>query len=312
MPWYWILIIVVLVLILACFGVGFAIWYKAVPTPSPETYRNSPTDDPLEVELREFAEKTEIELRKLNMEEVWIKTRDGLNLHGYYREAPVKTNKVIISVHGWHGINALSSSALFTHFLVDYNYNLLFIDMRSYGESEGKYTGYGVKDSEDLLEWIGYIKDRFQNDVVIALDGISMGGFTVCATANKVPKEVKCIIDDCGYTSPWDEFHHCLKDIMHIPPFFLFFAEIVNLIVCHFDFHSLSSLKCLKASRVPVLFIHGAKDTFVPTAMGRKNFEACTSEKYIQIFDNAPHARSYFMNKEAYKKVVLDFLARKL
>ena len=310
MQWYWIVAIIIAALLLVCFVIGFIVWNMAIPTDKPEKYLNSPTDDPIEIQIREFEGKVENNLKRMDLEDCWIKSKDGLNLHAYYREAPVRTNKVIISVHGWHG-DALRTSALHTHFLIDYNYNILFIDLRSYGQSEGKYTTYGVKDSEDLLEWISYIVDRFQGDVSIALAGLSMGGNTVATVADKVPAEVKCIIDDCGFTTPWDEFKVCLKNIK-VPTFFLIFSNIINQIVNHWGFRKTSAIKSLEASRVPVLFIHGGKDTFVPTEMGRKNYQACTSEKYIKIFDNASHARSYFLNRELYKKIVLDFLARKL
>ncbi|MCR5740891.1 MAG: alpha/beta fold hydrolase [Gammaproteobacteria bacterium] len=310
MKWYFILIIVIAVLILICFFIGFLVWKAAVPTAKPETYINKPTDDPVEIQLREFEQRCDNNLKRMPLEDCWIKSKDGLNLHAYYRESFVKTNKVIISVHGWHG-DALRTSARHTYFLLDYSYNILFIDLRSYGQSEGKYTTYGVKDSQDLLQWIDYIIDRFQGDVSIALAGLSMGGNTVCCVADKVPEQVKCIIDDCGYTSANKELKDCLKR-MHVPTFFFFFANIINMIVTGFSLNKTSAIRSLKGSKVPVLFLHGAKDTFVPTYMGRENFEACTSEKYYHEFENATHARSYFLNKEKYEKIVLDFLARKL
>lgn len=311
MQWYWWVIIVVVVLLLICFAVGFVCWNMSIPTPSKEKLDNpKPSSDPVETEMREFTEKVVANLKSLNMEDVWIKSEDGLNLHGYLKMAATKTNKTIISVHGWHG-SGLSTSSIFSHFLVDYNYNVLFIDLRSYGESEGKYTTYGVKDSMDLMSWIKYLVDRFNGDISIALFGISMGGNTVAVVADRVPKQVKCIIDDCGFTTAREEFKYVLKYNMHVPTFFLFFAEIINRMVCHFGFNDEDSRKSLKSSKVPVFFIHGTTDTFVPTYMGKENYEACTSEKEIQYFDNG-HARNYFMQKEAYKKLVLDFLAKHL
>ena len=310
MEWYIWLIIIVSALLLICFIIGFLVWNMAIPTKRPETYRNKPTDDPVEIQMRDFEEKVERSLRYMNLEDCWIKSHDGLNLHAYYRESPIKTNKVIISVHGWHG-EGLRTSSQFSHFFVDFTYNVLFIDLRSYGQSEGRYTTYGVKDSEDLLDWIDYIVDRFQGDVSIALDGISMGGNTVLTVADKVPMQVKCIISDCAFTTPQNEFKECLK-AMKVPTFFLFFSNIINLVVNGWSFTKTSALKSVEGSKVPILFIHGNRDTFVPTYMGKQLYNACTSEKYFQLFDNAEHARSYFLNKEAYKKLVLDFLARKL
>ena len=309
--WYLWVLLVIFVLLLICFGVGFVIWKMAVPTQKPEKYRNLPTTDPIEIEIREFVEKVENSLNEMNMEEITIDSYDGLKLHGYFREAESKTNKTIISVHGYHG-TAFNTAPIFSHFLVDFNYNILFIDLRSYGKSEGKYTGYGVQDSKDLMSWINYLTDRYNSDIEIALFGISMGGNTVSVLADKVPKEVKCIIDDCGYTSPQEEFKYLLKEQMHVPVFFLFFANIINKIVCHYGFKDVNSVESLKGSKVPVLFISGDSDTFVPTRMTKENYEACTNTKEIKFFKGVEHARSYFLNKEEYKKLVLDFLAKYL
>lgn len=309
--WLWIVLGVILFIVLVLFGVGFAIWYKAIPTPKPEKYQNRPTDDPVEVAIRDFREKTVKSLREMKMEEVWIKSKDGLDLHAYYKEAMEKTNKTVISVHGWHG-SALGTAPIFSHFLTEYNYNILFIDLRSYGESGGKYTTYGVKDSEDLLEWIEYLKDRTRGDVSIALFGISMGGNTVIEVADKVPLEVKCIIDDCGFTSAYDQFHYMLKELMHIPTFFLFFAELINKMVNKWGFMKGSGERAVEGSKVPILFIHGEDDTFVPTEFGERLYKHCNSEKELKVFEKTAHARSYYLNKEGYKTVVLAFLAKKL
>ncbi len=311
MEWYYIVLIVIGVLLFLCFLIGFLVWKMSIPTPPTEKYENKPTTDPEEIAIRNFSKKVKSELENMNMEEVWIKSKDGLNLHAYYKEAEEKTNKTIISVHGWHG-TALSTSPIFSHFLTDYNYNILFIDLRSYGKSDGKYTTYGVKDSEDLVEWINYLIDRTNGDVLIALFGISMGGNTVISIADKVPKNVKCIIDDCGFTTAFAEFKHILNHQMHLPTLFLYFAELINKMICGWGYRKVSGLEALKNSKVPVLFIHGGKDTFVPTKMGEEAYSVCASEKEMKIFDNAKHARSYFMNKEAYKNIVLSFLAKKL
>ncbi len=312
MKWWAILLIILFALLLICFIIGYVIWRQAMVTAKPETYINSPTDDPIEIQTREFEEKVDYQLKKMNLEDCWIKTKDGLNLHAYYRESSVRTNKVVISVHGWHG-DALRTSALHTHFLVDYSFNILFLDMRSYGQSEGRYTTYGVKDAEDILEWIDYIVDRFEGDVSIALLGLSMGGNAVCNVADRVPHQVKCIIDDCGYTTAYEELKYVLRTKkVPLASFFLVFVNIINIIVNKWSLKKESAIRSLEGSKVPVLFIHGAKDKLVPPYMAKQNFNACTSEKAIQIFDNAPHARSYFLNKEAYKKLVLDYLARKL
>ena len=293
------------------FFVGYLIWKKTVPTQDPSTYANQTSEDPIENEFLMYMQKEQKVLEKIPMEDVWIKSFDGLNLHAYYREAESKTTKTIISVHGWHG-SALSTAPQFSSWLVNFNYNILFIDLRSYGKSQGKYTGYGALDSKDLLKWINYIVERLDGEAEIALFGISMGGNTVGCVADKVPIQVKCIIDDCGFISPWEEFKHVLNTQIHLPLYFLYFANIINKFVAKYDFKENNTIEAFKRSRVPALFIHGTKDELVPTAHTTANNEACTSEKEIHLFERVPHARSYFENQEEYRKIVLNFLAKHL
>lgn len=302
---------ILLFLVIVCFVIGFVIWYQAVPTKPVESYRDKPTDDPLQKEYRIFAHERVKELQVMAMEEVTIRSHDGLKLHAYYREASNKTSKTIISVHGYQG-DAFWTSTQFSHWLVDFNYNILFIDLRSYGKSEGKYTTYGTLDSKDLLQWINYLIDRLDGEIEIALFGISMGGATVLNVSDKVPSEVKCIIDDCGFTSSYEMLKYLTYKRYHLPEFFLLFANVFSKAISKFSFKDNDARVSLKGSKVPILFIHSDQDKLVPLYMGEENYKACTSEKEIKIFKGAPHARSLFMYKEEYQRLVLDFLAKHL
>ena len=113
-----------------------------------------------------------------------------------------------------------------------------------------------------------------------------------------------------GFTSANEEFKYMTKELFHLPLFILSFANLINLMVCHFDFKDADARACLKKSRVPVLFMHSKADTFVPTYMGLENYEACSSEKEIKLFEGVAHARSLFKYPEEYKRCVLDFLAK--
>ena len=307
----WTALGLLLTFIIVCFVIGFVLWYKAVPTPAPEKYINRYAERKDETEFYQYHLRALNTLEEMPSEDVEIKSYDGLTLHAYYKHASSKTSKTIISVHGYLG-NGFFTAPEFSHWLIDFNYNILFIDLRSYGKSEGKYTTYGIEDYKDLLKWIDYIIERNGEDSEIALFGISMGGNTVANVSDKVPTQVICIIDDCGFTSCYEQFRFMMKEQFHIPQFFLFFANIINIMVCHFSFKDIDARACLKKSRVPVLFIHGKEDSFVPTYMGLENYEACGSQKDIKIYEGAEHARSLFTHQEEYKRSVLDFLAKYL
>ena len=312
-PWWGIMLIILGGLIglalLIYLTLGFILWHNTIVTAPVESYRDLPTTDEIENQLVEYKHRAKAKLISLNMEEVYIKSRDGLNLHAFFKESPSHSKKIVISVHGWHG-DALDTGAIFSHFLTDFDYNILFIDLRSMGKSKGRYTTYGVLDRLDLLDWINYLKERFDGDCEIALFGISMGAFTCLSAADMVPYQVKCIIADCGYTSPIEEFKFCLE-LVKQPKFLVYASEFWNLLICHFNYR-LNTKKILASATTPILFIHGDDDDFVPTKFSKENYEACASEKKLVLFKGKGHARSFFFNKEEYKNLVLDYLIHNL
>ena len=123
-----------------------------------------------------------------------------------------------------------------------------------------------------------------------------------------LPASVKGIVADCGYTSGWDEMSYLVK-VRHLG--FLFTKQIIWALckmVCHFDLRT-SSLESLKHAKVPVLFIHGDKDNFVPPYHSKQNYDACSTKKELKWFSGCYHAGCFVNNQEEYEKTVLDFFA---
>lgn len=245
----------------------------------------------------------------LKLEDIYIKSNDGLKLHANFYPADKPTNKVVISVHGYMGYR-FQDAAIINPFLHEEGYNVLYIDLRGHGESEGNYVTFGVMDHLDLIQWINYIDNRFNHDCSIILHGVSMGGNTVLRTCNKqLPPTVKCIIDDCGFTSAWEEICHVCRTNLHLPSF-----PAVNMLgqivksKAKFSIKDESTEKCVNETKLPICFIHGEQDNFVPTIMSKKNYEACQSEKELHLFPNASHALSYLLNEEEYRKIVMAFI----
>ena len=141
--------------------------------------------------------------------------------------------------------------------------------------ARGDYIGMGWPERLDVVAWIERIVQA-DPEARILVFGESMGAATAMNVAGEsLPANVKCIIEDCGYTSVWDEFSLQLKDVFGLPSFPL--LDVANL-VCNvragYDFHKASSVEQLKHATVPMLFIHGDQDTFVPYDMLDQNYEA--------------------------------------
>lgn len=240
------------------------------------------------------------------------KTEDGLTLKGVYlrnNEQKVQGNrKLMILVHGYTSNGKLLEQ--YAKLFYSKGYDLFLPDARAHGMSEGKYIGFGWPDRIDLLHWIKQMIAYYDDKVDIGLWGISMGGAEVMmVSGEKLPKQVKCIIEDCGYSSTKEEMEYQLKEMFHLPSFPI--IPLASAYTEHrvgYNFYESSAVEQLKKNHLPMLFIHGSKDDFVPTEMVEEVYEASKGPKEKVIFPGAGHAKSYQSNPKRYEKVVFQFL----
>lgn len=246
-----------------------------------------------------------------NKERITITSYDELRLVAYFLPAEKESKKVMILMHGYRSDGYCDFSGI-KRFCHENGYHILVPHQRSHGDSEGKYICYGVKERYDVLQWSQYIADRFGADCSIYLYGISMGAASVMMASNlSLPGQVKGIIADCGFTSPWDIFTHVLRTQYHLPRFpFLYAADFICWSRAGFRMKDCSTVQCLEETEVPVLFIHGSCDHFVPVRMTYANYEACSSKKEILIVDGAAHASGNLVDPEAYRKKLIGFMER--
>ncbi len=270
-------------------------------------------DDPkLPLEGAEYAEFNEIilnnvdRIQQFEFEEVRIKAKDGKTLFGrYYHRAdglPVE-----IFFHGYRANGVRDGSGAF-EVSAEAGFNLLIVDQRASGHSEGNVITFGVKEKLDVLSWIDYVIDRFGKDVKIILAGISMGAATVLmASELDLPENVKCMTADCGYSSQTEIIKKVGKE-MKMPIKLLYpFLKLGALIYGGFNIDSRTPLEAVKNAKVPIFFIHGDCDTFVPCHMCDELYEACTSPKRKFVVSNAAHGVSFFVDNEGYKEHLREF-----
>ena len=247
-------------------------------------------------------------------EDVHITSHDGLRLHGYLIEQKDRDHVrgTIILVHGWHGKPQVDFSASW-HRYYEMGLDILAIEQRAHGKSEGKYICFGVKERFDLLDWISFVNNRYGADKKIVLSGISMGSATVLMTLGEeqLPSNVVCATADCGYTDAWDQFAHVLRRSYHLPGFpLLYTTDLFSRAVADFPFRSYSTIESLKKAKIPVLFIHGKADGFVPLENTTKNAAACASYHEVVEIENAPHGLSYLFDTPTISRAFDEFVGR--
>ncbi len=247
------------------------------------------------------------------LRDTFIVSPDGIRLHAFFAYAPSPTKNTALIVHGYtdNAIRMLHIGYLYHHSL---NYNILLPDLRDTGLSEGDAIQMGWLDRKDVLQWAGLLPAVFGDSIQTVIHGISMGAATtMMVSGEKTPDYVKCFIEDCGYTSVWDQFAKELKEQFGLPSFPLLYTSSL---LCQWqngwNFEEASSLKQVAKCNKPMLFIHGDKDDYVPTSMAFRVYAAKSLPKELWIVPNATHATSYRLYPEAYTGHVKRFLEQYL
>lgn len=242
---------------------------------------------------------------KSNYSDKYIESYDKLQLHSYV--VTQNSNKWAIVVHGYGGSGKLMSDK--SKYFYDMGYNVLIPDLRGHGKSEGDYIGMGWKDRLDIISWINFIIKENPNAEIV-LHGTSMGAATVLMTSGEnLPSNVKAIVADCAYTSAWDEFSYQLETYLKVPSsYILNVTNMVTKLKAGYSLKEASALECVKKATVPILYIHGDKDKFVPYSMMDKLYDATNSPKEKLTIEGGEHANSDLVSPFLYWLTVEDFL----
>lgn len=242
-----------------------------------------------------------------------IRSPDALRLSALFLPAEEPTSRTVILAHGYTSKGKdMGRFARFYHEKL--GFNVLMPDARGHGQSEGNYIGFGWPDRLDYLQWIGEVAARVGEDAEIVLHGLSMGAATVLmVSGEKLPPQVKAIIADCGYSSVHEQLGYQFQRMFKLPTFpLLRTTSLVTKMKAGYGFWEASAVEQVKKSSVPILFIHGSEDRFVPVSMAWQLHEACPGDKEIFIVEGAGHGNAYETAGEAYEKRVKAFLERYL
>lgn len=298
--------VILVALIIFCIFIGVSMCNLAINTVTSKKYF---TEDLRIFKTDETEEEKQQKVKwlKENSKVIYIKSIDKLKLCGYEIKNKKHSDTWIIAVHGYMG-NGLDMVPCVQKF-IGMGYNALIIDQRAHGNSQGQYRGMGYLECKDLKEWINFITNEHKNSKII-LYGISMGATTVLMeTGEKLPKNVKVCIEDCGYTSIWEEFKTIYKKSFKLPTFpVLNIASIVAKFKAGYYFKQASAIKAVKKSKIPTIFIHGENDKLVPCNMMEKLYKAATCKKEKLIVKNAGHIESCRVDTEMYWKKIKEFI----
>lgn len=232
----------------------------------------------------------------------------GTKLHAYYAQHPQAKGTALLA-HGYTD-NALRMMMLGKLYYDTLQFNILVPDHARHGMSDGEAIQMGWYDRLNFERWIS-IADSLWAPAPIYLHGISMGGATVMmCSGDALPARVCGIIDDCGYTSVWDEFSGEIKNQFGLPVHPLMdVASWFCQLKYGWNFREASALAQVEHSTLPMLFIHGDADTFVPTAMVYQLYEAKKQgHRQLWIAPGTAHALAYHDYPQEYRRQLEAFL----
>ena len=245
-----------------------------------------------------------------------VVSREGFNLAGYYWPAEGRAEtepRWVILVHGM-----MDSAAGMGYLAEEYHaagWNVLSVDQRAHGESEGKRRTMGVRESEDLSLWVSALINRYGADCVY-IHGISMGGAAVLlyAAHSDISSAVKGCISDSGYARHGAVFMRLLK--LATGSGFVAWSislgsSVVSFCLTGIGFWRMAPEKFLPSATRPVLLFHGQDDALVPIGMVRKmhGMPLKPGSESVVIPD-AAHIGPYFCAKALYLQKIEDFYRR--
>ncbi len=302
-------LIIVLVASYICFRLAF---YKKRRKPLREGYSDKiPNDDAFEPFRADMLRWIE-EMKSLPQKEVEIRSFDGLRLRGRFFEFE-KGAPIEILLHGYRSNSERDLSGGIARCFA-LGRSVMLVDHRACGRSEGNMITFGIHESRDCADWVKYIIDNIDPDARIFIGGVSMGAATaMLATARDLPDNVVGILADCGYSSAKKIIKKVIKQ-MHLPADICYpFVKLGARIYGHFDLEEISPEKAMAKCTLPVFFVHGDADDFVPYEMSEECYNACTSKnKYLLKMEGAGHGLAFPLNQERYIREVADFYEKAL
>lgn len=243
----------------------------------------------------------------MEKEELKIDSYDGYILHATYIPAEEPGNKFVIISHGYtvNRIGCIKYMNLFH----ELGYHCLIYDIRSHGDNRRGICTLGKRECGDLLALIRYVYRRFGNDIYLGLHGESMGAALQIMALKEKPR-VKFVINDCGFARMIDVATHNVNDMYHLPKWMCYPVSYASMRFFGFSYTELNPIDALKDNEVPICFMHGKNDTFIPYTHSEQMHAATKGYSELHLFPGAEHAMSLDSDEAGYLQILRAFLEK--
>lgn len=262
-------------------------------------------------ELQKLIDQQKINLcwwGSVKFKKVTIQSFDGVSLIGHYYDLNSKNTAVV--VHGFGG--DYREMQPYCKMFGDRKFNVLAVENRAHGNSEGSCIGLGWLDRKDLLCWLEFLQRHYPENKTVVF-GLSMGATATCCLAGeKLPDNVVALISDCAFANANNQLDWGMKKIKvcrgliksHLYSFVKRFYD--------FDIMQADAVKQVKNSQTPILYVHANKDEIVPVENVYHLYEATPQnlrEKFV--VEDCGHCLCYSKAGIIYEEKIFDFLKRR-
>lgn len=312
----WIALAVIGIAILCLLGyvlfckIANRIFHKIFDRPKPmpkadRSPRNIPQDTPSgRAKNRFYTNRREY----LN---IMIKSYDGTRLAAYYRPSSDPTcHNTVILLHGYN--EHPSEMAPYAQmFMRNIQCNVLIPHARAHCMSYGKYTTYGIYETEDLNCWIRFATKRGGPNTRIYIMGRSMGATTalICAAQQGFSPNVVGVVADCPFESLESVLLHIGRKRYNMD-MHRFYKKVNDIVRTELEF---DMVLCDAASgagsiKVPVLLYEGTEDSVSLPDGVRNIYNNLVCQKRMVMINDANHCQCYDKDPEDYEKELRKFI----
>jgi len=238
-----------------------------------------------------------------------IESFDGYKLHTVFVEADEPSDYYCIISHGY--TSSRYGAFKYLHMYHEFGFNCIIYDDRNHGFNAKTFTTMGLKESKDLIAQIDDCYNRYGKNIVLGLQGESMGtALTITALGCK--PDVKFVVADCGYCDLLSLLKYQTSKKFHLPSWMVYPASLMSRIFYGYFFSQVSPIKSLYDNEVPICFMHGASDSLIPPHHSANMYFATAGYKKMHVFDYSDHAVSIRDHEDEYWYFVNQFLTEVL
>lgn len=230
---------------------------------------------------------------------------DGLNLYGEFYDFGTKKTAIIVSGR----TEALEYSYYFSKPYIESGFNVLFIDQRAHGKSDGKYNTVGFEEHKDLIAWIEFLQKNFHTESVV-LHGICIGASSCifALTSENCPDCIKGLVAEGMYPTFYETFKNHMIELKK--PLYPGLPLIDMMMKIHTG-HSMKygPIFMIENLKTPILMIHSKEDAYSLKDSAQELYDKCGSEKKsIVWYEHGEHSLLRPYDSVKYDGAVISFL----